>query len=68
MNRDPVPGKGMFKAATIMSALWLGTNAMLVWQAYGVETGPKPKVETSSTFAEVHADAHLDNLPIQARL
>jgi hypothetical protein len=68
MNTDPRPRKSMFKAATIMSALWLGANTLLVWQAYGVETAPKPRVEVSYSFAEVHANAHLDNLSIQAGL
>ena len=40
----------------------------LAVEGYGVETAPKPKVEISYSFAEAHANAHLDNLPIQARL
>jgi hypothetical protein len=64
MNTNAMPRRSTFRTATIMSALWLGANTLLVWQAYGVETAAQPKPVTSFSYAEAHANAHLDNLPI----
>ena len=64
MHTDYVPPTRMFKIAAVMSALWLGANSVLVWQAYGVETLHKFKAQASFSFAEVHANAHVGNLPV----
>jgi hypothetical protein len=54
----------MFQLATIMSALWIGANSMLFLEAYGVEPARKPRVETSFSFAQAHANAALDKQSI----
>jgi hypothetical protein len=64
MNTESVPRTRMFKTAAVMSALWLGANTVLIWQAYGVGTERKPKAQTNFSFAEVHSNAHLDKLRV----
>jgi hypothetical protein len=68
MNTHPVAARPMFKTGVIMCVMWLGAATMLVWQAHGTEIAGDRSAATSSrsfSFLEVHANAHLDNLPIQ---